>query len=385
MTSVYLVTICLRWGMQMVIFVIQITKVFYLRIARQGEQRVFGFPITDPSSAVIRIDGDCECWRYVSEANASTQLINSFSNYDTCNECLESAQEEICPTGERVLSYAVKVELPKPVAPDRGFKECCYSAKVFGDLNNTDPYRNDFIGAYYKRPTTNSTVIFKLVNTTTLNEYLLDSNTYGTYQDFGGVQSELSFFIVEWRKVLSLLGAGNYRIKQEVSIVGVARDYYSNTFTLQQFTIDAADDTVRIDCMQDGYLVDGNVNFKGTGFKTSLRLCGFFGRTEPSFEERNLVTSDYESKQVTITVNREYKYQALKVPSCVADELFYFILKGNELYASDYNKNNHSYNFELLPVQLQDNEGNEYQTLSRGVKINLLFTDRFKNNRKTNC
>lgn len=350
-----------------------------------GESRVFGFPSGDPTQLFIRKDGDCECWKFVVEDNDSEELINSFTEYASCAECFEALQEETCPTGERTLSYAVKVKLPEPVPPNRGFKECCYTSKVFGDLSDAAPYKNDFTGVYYKRPTNNSTVSFKLVDTNTLTEYDLNDATYGVFQDFGGVQNDLSFYIVEWRKVLSLLGEGNYQIKQEVSTVGVAQDYYSNTFTLQAFSIDRADNTVRIDCVQNGYFVDEDVNFKDTGFKTSLRVSGFFGRTEPSFEQKNLTTRDYKSQQVTMSVNREYKYQGLKIPSCIADELFYFILKGNELFVSDYNKNNHSYNFVLLPVELQDNEGSEYQTLTRAVKINLLFTDRFKNNRKTNC
>jgi len=350
-----------------------------------GEKRVFGFPSGDPIDLVFRIDGECECWVYISEDNDSTQLVDSFTEYSSCNECLESVNTELCPTGERTLSYAVKVSLPDPVPPNRGFKECCYISKVFGDLIDNAPYKNDFTGVYYKRPTSNSGVVFKLVDTATSTEYTLNDNTYGTFQDFGGVQSELSFMIVEWRKVLSLLGAGNYQIKQEVSTVGVAQDYYTNTFTLQPFSINAADDTVRIDCTQEGFLVDKNVDFKGSGFKTSLRVSGFFGRTERSYEQKNLSTRDYKNVQINFSIEKEYKYQGLKLPQCVADELMDFILKGNELFASDYNKNNHDYNFVLLPVELQDNEGSDYKTLDRGVNVNLLFTDRFKNNRKTNC
>ena len=350
-----------------------------------GDFKVLGFPSGDPTSLFIRIDGTCECWKFSALDNNSQLLVNAYTEYSSCVECIESYIEEICPIAERTLSFAAMVTLPKPTPPNRGFKECCYVSKVFGDLADIDPYKNDFTGVYYKRPTSNSTVIFKLVNTDTLNEYTLNSNTYGTYQPFGGTQADLSFFILEWRNVLSVLGAGNYQIKQEVSEVGQSVDYLSNTFTLHAFSQTLADDTVRIDCTQDGYLVDKEVNFKGTGFKTSLRVCGFFGRTEPSFEQKNLTTRDYKTQQVNISVSKEYKYQALKLPSCIADELLYFILKGNELFVSDYNKNNHSYAFELLPVELLDNEGTEYQTLSRAVKLNLLFTDRFKNNRKTNC
>ncbi len=58
---------------------------------------------------------------------------------------------------------------------------------------------------------------------------------------------------------------------------------------------------------------------------------------------------------------------------------------GNELFISDYNKNNYSYRHELTPVELADNRGEEYPVFTRDVNINLTFTDRYKSNRKINC
>jgi len=350
-----------------------------------GKREVFGFPTATPTNNVLRIDGSCDCWFQIGPSAPATRLLTSYTEYAGCKECLINRNDEICPTGERTLSYAVKVTPPLPIPPDRGFKKCGYISKVFGDLTDSSPYKNDFTGVYFKRPTNNSSVVFKLVDTANATEYLLNDNTYGTFQDFGGAQPDLSFYILEWKNVLALLGEGSYQIKQEVNFVGIPQDYYTNTFTLQAFSIDKANHTVRIDCTQDGFFVDKEVDFKGSGYKTSLRVNGFFGRAERSYEQNNLSTRDYKNRQISISINKEYKFQGLNLPVCVADELMDFVLKGNELFVSDYNKNNHSYNFELLPVELQDNEGSEYQTLTRGVKVNLLFTDRFKNNRKTNC
>ena len=58
---------------------------------------------------------------------------------------------------------------------------------------------------------------------------------------------------------------------------------------------------------------------------------------------------------------------------------------GNELVISDYNKNNHSYKYELIPVILEDNSGTEFFVLDRAININLRFSDRRENNRKINC
>jgi len=58
---------------------------------------------------------------------------------------------------------------------------------------------------------------------------------------------------------------------------------------------------------------------------------------------------------------------------------------GNVVKISDYNKNNHSYLYELTPVKFTNSEGNQYLPTTRGVTFNLTFTDQIQNNRKTNC
>jgi hypothetical protein len=348
--------------------------------------RKFGFPIIDPVNNVLRIDGDCDCWEFAGEDSVADEILSSYREYADCNECYNSRLTDLCPSGERSLSYAVKVKLPKEPAPDRGFDVCCYENVVLADLVDGQSYKNDFTGTYFNKTTPNDTVVFKLVELSTMTEYLLNDATYGEFQDFGGIQPDLSYYIVDWRKVLTVLGEGNYQIKKELTIAGIViPPSFSNTFTLKPFSIENADLTVRIDCIQNGTLVRKNVNFKGTNYRTSLRVRGFFGRAERTIEEDILFKRDYDTQQVSMNIPIEYKFQGLNLPICITDELFDFVLFGNELFISDYNKNNHNYEYELIPVRLQDNEGTEYFTRVRPANVNLTFTDRFNNNRKLNC
>jgi len=359
--------------------------IFKFRNCETGEERNIGFPIADPTKSVVRKDGECDCWKFVSEEAIAQELFNSYSEYDTCTECLDTRREELCPIGERSLSYAVRVQLPQEAPPDRGFKECCYEAKVLADSGDTDPYKNDETGVWFNRPTPNSTVVFKLVDSSA-TEYLLDDSTYGEFLDFDGVaQPDLSYYIVDWRKVLMALGEGDYQIKQEIDIAGITTDLFSNTYTLCQFSIDAADDTVRISTVENGLLIRESVNFKGTSFRTGLRIRGYFGNPDYSYEQDNLFRRDYDTQQVNMSLIKEYKLQGLQLPDCVIDELMEFILFGNRLLVSDYNKNNPSYNYEQFEVVLENVDSVEYNSLSRKPNVNLTFTDRFKNNRKLNC
>ena len=350
-----------------------------------GEERNFGFPLTFPALPVFKIPGDCDCWSFVGEESIADELVTSFDDYNDCAECLNALAEDVCPSAERHLSYAIRVQLPPSPPPNRDFSKCCYMNLVLADLTDTDSYHNDFTGSWFKRVLPNSTVDFKLLDVDTATLYSLNSSTYGTFVDFGGVQTELSYYIVDWRKVLSLLGTGNYQIKKELTIAGIAVDVFSDTFHLKHFSIQTADGTVRIDTVMDGKLIAKDTDFKDSGYTTSMRLSGFFGRAEYSFEQDNLAKRDYSYMQNTMSSKREYKFQALQIPECVTEELWNFVLFGAELYVSDYNGNNHSYRYEVLPVKLEGNAGTEFFVTDRGCNINLTFSDRTENDRKINC
>ena len=347
--------------------------------------RSFGFPLGDPVNNVMRKNGDCDCWEFVGAQSAAMELVTAYSEYDDCSECLSTRASELCPHGERSVGFCVRVSLPPSPPPDRGFSRCCYTNVVLADLSDSDPYKNDFSGAFFKRETPSSTCVFKLVDTATATEYFLNSNTYGTYQDFGGIQDDLTFYVVEWAKVLNLLGVGTYQIKKELDIAGVSVDVYSNTFVLKPFSIDNAEKTVRLDSNMNGKLVKIDTDFSGSGYTTSVRLRGFFGRAERSFTQDNLSRRDYNIQQNTMSSKTEYQFQGLQIPECITSEIWDFVLFGDELFISDYNKNNHSYKYEVLPVVLSDNSGTEFFVSDRAVNLNLVFTDRFENNRKTNC
>ena len=116
-----------------------------------------------------------------------------------------------------------------------------------------------------------------------------------------------------------------------------------------------------------------------------MRVRGYFGNPEYSYEQDNIAQRDYSFKQNTMSSKREYKFQGLQLPECITDEIFNFMLFGKELFISDYNGNNHSYKYELTPVKLEGNSGTEYFVTDRGVNINLTFSDRKQNDKKINC
>ena len=115
-----------------------------------------------------------------------------------------------------------------------------------------------------------------------------------------------------------------------------------------------------------------------------LSLDRFFGRREPQLEEDNLIDRNYEKEQISMKQTNEFKFQANKIPDCVTDEIWDFMLLGNHIYMNDYNVNNHSYKFVKFGVKFSGNEGTEYNSKSRKATLNLTFNDKFENNIKRN-
>lgn len=360
--------------------------IFNYRHCETGVTQSFGFPGAR-APLTFKLTGGCDCWTRQQQISEASELITtSFDDFTNCEKCLEDRENSLCLTGERIVNYAVKVKLPVQAPVDRQFSKCCYKNLVLADVSSDDPFKNDYTGTFFKR-TAEAKVDFFLINVATSAVYSLDSSTYGIYKNFNSIvsQPDLTYYIVEWKKVLTLLGAGTYQIKKQLEIAGVAIDILSDTYTLEAYSIASSNGTVRLDSIMDGKLIAIDTDFKDSGYKTSLRLRGYFGNPEYTYEQDNIATRDYKFVQNTMSSKKEYKFQALQLPDCITEELFDFMLFGKELFVSDYNGNNHSYKYELTPVKLEGNAGTEYFVTNRGVNVNLTFSDRLEDDRKINC
>jgi hypothetical protein len=343
------------------------------------------------NGTVLRFSGECSCWKVISLTSTYDENPTVSNSFSECSECLEEVLSEVCEYEERDISYAVSLAFPDVEPEDRGFKECCVSSIVFGDLSDTASYKNDFTTVFYKKQTPNDTVVYKIIGVTTGTTTLVDG-THGTLYAFGGSeQPDLSYFKVEWRKILSTLGEDIYTIRKELTIAGVSANVDSSvTYDLRQFSQKTADNTVRIDWTLDGKLVKIDTDFKNTNYENSIRMQGFFGDRQAKIEQDNVTFSSkkglsYYQDQITMTNNYEYIFNAYNISECIVRPLYEEGIFGNEFFISDYNLNNHSYFYELLPVILVDDNGAEYQVRGRGMDVNLTFADRTKDNRKTNC
>ena len=295
--------------------------------------------------------------------------------------------DDSCPHKERTRSFALFVTLPDPIEDlDEVFKECCYHHFIFADANSNDDFKNDYSSFYHQKQTPNEVVDFVLVDLATNTEYDLNDSTFGDYFNFGSLptNTNLKGYLVKWKKVLTEIGEGNFKILKRLTIAGSNYEIPSITFTLQQFSTARADQTTRFDVVMNGFLQKNELDFTGTKWKHSIRVPGFFGRREPKFEEDFIVNRDFEKKEISSKQTNEFKFQTNLIPDCLTDEIFDFMLLANDMYMNDYNLNNHSYKFVKFGVKLSSNEGTGYHTKSRKAQLNLVFNDKFDNNLKRN-
>lgn len=287
-----------------------------------------------------------------------------------------------CFYNERTLSYAVGVEIPTPGEPPEDvFKECCYTHLTLADANSGDDLKNDYSSFYHQRQVSNETVDFVLYKFQTDTEKHLNDGTYGQYFDYGHFDTnpDLKGYLVEWKKVLQELGEGSYKVIKRQNIAGIDVETSSFVFTLKQYSTGIANGTTRMDIVMDGFLEKNKIKFIGTGWKHSIRVKGFFGNREPQLEQDNLIDRNYRKNQISTHQTNEYKFQTGLIPDCVTDEIFDFFLLSDNIKITDYNLNNHSYNYKRFSVSYEQNSGTVYGPHTRKAKLNLTFSDKVVN------
>lgn len=292
-----------------------------------------------------------------------------------------------CPDKERTRSFAMFVNIPPADEVKDRIKECCYEAVVLAQPNGNDYEKNDFTGVYHKKQVASETADFFLVNVNDpANEIALDDDAYGSFKDFGSIldNPNLKTFVLSWAKVLQTLGVGTYTILKKVTIGQITYEEADMNFTLKPFSQYYADKTVRMDVEMNGFLERLQVDFVNSGFRTSLRYHGFFGRREPKYVEDNLVHTNYRKEQISMRENSEYTMQSNNLPFCMTSHIIDFMLLANTIYFNDYNFNNHNRNIVKFAVTLADNKGMGYSVTSTKAKFNLTFTEKKVDNIKRN-
>jgi len=287
----------------------------------------------------------------------------------------------------RLLAPILNVSAPNELAAICDCT-CVYRTPVFASPGGTT-FENDKNSFIFRTVLPGDTVVIELFKDGALLATIVD-DTYGLYfplGTFGSTAGQLPEqalyigFLVEWEKVFTLEGPGDYQICATIEILGVETIFESEPFTLLPFTRLAADGTVRIDSLCNANVEASEFNFIGMNWFKSVRIYGQFGFKDPEYEKSTYFDTVRNEKQIQNKITNEYSLNTELLPGEITDRIIYEQMLGDEIEITDYTiKTNRPYvgvkvypnGFEKDPVSDQSGNGEVYTIKFSDKKQNWL-------------
>tara|TARA_R100000655_G_scaffold39820_1_gene75171 strand:+ start:9296 stop:10234 length:939 start_codon:yes stop_codon:yes gene_type:complete len=287
---------------------------------------------------------------------------------------------------------AQTLDLEATTVPTTLVSECVGALPVFGDLFSDDLQNNDFTSFLaYQRPGT--TVSFKLFDGNCNFIANLNTSDYGLYYPINYFGSGFTFFQnnylgykLEWQKVLNLHGPGTYKIQIKTlsNFIPAAFEPIEECscfFELLQYSNSFADETVRIETTQNGYIIGEGLDYTNINWKEQIRIPGFFGNKQRRLEQDNYLDKNRRTTQIQDSLIHEFTLEPYFWPDCLRDQID-SILLANEILVSDYNRDNtdNLKNISVIPTTIET----EYFGKSNKAADEIKFEERRKNRVKRN-
>ncbi len=239
--------------------------------------------------------------------------------------------------------------------------ECEQNLLVFAGANGRE---NDLFTLYFKSEDENATVKYFI------NDTEITDNTYGKTIQNG--------YIVDFGKVYSELGGGDYVLKIEIEQFGETQEIKYGKFKLAPFNIMRANGTVKIQANLNNRIENG-FDFGNENVPFEIRIDGKFGNRQRVIEQ---VLNQLSSRNTEIAHKRwhyEYelnfdiqKFNFLKL-------IFETILAGEQIYITDYNLDTIGQEpYNKLPVIEIETNSDEYQGINSTTHT-IRFEDALKN------
>lgn len=266
---------------------------------------------------------------------------------------------------------------------------CCSKNIVTADLSDDDLDKNDTLALMFNLTEDDDVVAFELFKN---NVKVADINnqTLGRYWDIGSItyypdQDLMCGVELDWNAVLTAYGEGEYFIRSTIN----GMDYDTMPYTLIAYNIFKLDGTIKIESYMDGLILRKRMNYKGLNIRSTLRVKGCFGYIEKELTLENDLYSRYNANRrqlVQRKVNNVdiYNLELLPLHECMANEILDYHLFANEIYLSDYNANNYSYQYFRKMVFNEEAPELLYTKTSREVLIKAKLKEKIQDNEKRN-
>jgi hypothetical protein len=233
------------------------------------------------------------------------------------------------------------------------------------------------------------------------SSYSLIDNTYGVLITTNNSCSYWGF-IINWTRVLSLLGSGDYRFVLAGNNNG-GREYcgFSPPFCLEEFDCIKADGSVKFETLNTGGIT-GDITTQGNTFslccgdvgtpaipinwKDSIRFNAFFGYQSIGFRRESIKYATGVVTKVRDEAIKKFTLKTDNLPKWLLDRFAGYALQADELYVSDYNINNSDYNLKHLGVVASSEFNPNYTNYSRYNRIlDLTFEEKTQSIFRSRC
>lgn len=289
------------------------------------------------------------------------------------------------------------VILAKPTAPEITLVErpqvgCCFNLIALAELTETSELKNDNHSViwFFDQLFTEAEMTLEKHNGTDFEEKdVIDSNTYGTFYEFGFFVNKFGEsaigYQLKWHNVLVAWGEGDYRIKVSATpAIGDAFEDYSFTFCLKPYTDWRADNTTRFSWNRNGQFGDLKQDERKNDYGTidwfnQLRLPdSFFGR--PTNDQEKKFTKYQGGEEIWTTDIRVEKYVWIGYlyPAWLHNYISRNITAGDVVTVTDYNIKNPN-RFINKRVVYESNYAPEWRDDVDKNTVELTFKQEYQN------
>jgi len=291
-----------------------------------------------------------------------------------------TVEEGVCvciPIEERIFSEYDSIQLPQVfMEEDRGFFKCCETQLVLASTTSTDTWKNDITSAWVKLSDPSDSATILLTKDGQPTSYPISIITFPN-------EPNAIYRTIYWRDVLSSDGEGCYKIEIAYTIGGMTGNFTWGTYDLKEYSIERALGTARIRVFLNLKQAIEDINFTNSMVEDTIRFYGFIGDRQPNMEIDNLI---YQDRTVRTVVRENLDTYTIKTDPYTNETLKrltdLYLLSENDMFISDYNAFNNSYEIQDVPVTVQESPEIDYlDQFQRKAVLTCVVGDKTKNKR----
>jgi hypothetical protein len=220
----------------------------------------------------------------------------------------------------------------------------------------------------------------------------LNDNTYGLFYDYGfnvnGFNENMIGYEIEWKKVLTLLGEGSYRVQcYNTTIFGATNTQYSENYCLSQYNDSRANGTVRIEYFINGLLGNNKNDEKQRDFGqlnwyNQHRFDGMFCFKSAPLKEEDVVYTSGQRQPIELEQEPEYTLELKPIPAFKHNVLRTDILMADNKLITDYNFSNFDNYYKKKVIVKSGYDPKIYPKKSKLASVVLTFIQEFNKLKK---